>query len=124
MKGAPEKVIARCSKVMVEDRNGITEKPITQRDKYDINKANTDLGFQGERVLALAKIDLNPDVFHGDYRFDTKHWKEWGGNPQSACEEYLNIQGSFPMHELTLISLVSFHDPPAPQVSETILKCR
>jgi len=29
MKGAPEKVIARCSKVMVEDRNGIKEKTIT-----------------------------------------------------------------------------------------------
>lgn len=37
------------------------------------------LGKMGERVLAIARCNLDPEIFTKDppYRFDVKNWKEW-----------------------------------------------
>jgi sodium/potassium-transporting ATPase subunit alpha len=35
-----------------------------------------------------------------------------------------NIKGWFPMHNLTLVGLVSLNDPPRPKVDLSVQKCR
>jgi len=35
-----------------------------------------------------------------------KTWKNWGLDPKKSAKDYENIEGSFPMHDLTLILLL------------------
>jgi hypothetical protein len=47
-----------------------------------VNKANSDFGRQGERVLAFAIQKLDPNKYRkADYKFDVKNWKNWGLDP-------------------------------------------
>ena len=53
-----------------------------------------------------------------------KTWKNWGLDPKKSANDYENIEGSFPMHDLTLIGVVSLNDPPRPKVDLSVQKCR
>jgi sodium/potassium-transporting ATPase subunit alpha len=74
LKGAPERVIERCNKIMTG--SGIQDFSQTFRDEVD--QANVDFGGMGERVLAFAYLDLDPSKFNGDYKFNMKGWKDFG----------------------------------------------
>jgi magnesium-transporting ATPase (P-type) len=75
MKGAPERIINRCSKILVKGQ----EVEFNEFHKADVEKANLDLGKLGERVLALAICKLDPSFFTKDpaYPFDIETWKTW-----------------------------------------------
>jgi sodium/potassium-transporting ATPase subunit alpha len=75
MKGAPERIINRCSKIII---NG-EERDFDEQNKAEVNLANTTLGKLGERVLALAICKLDPTVYTKDpaYQFDIETWKSW-----------------------------------------------
>ena len=68
MKGAPERVLKRCSKIYIDGE----ELPLTQEEREDIEMANTSFGSQGERVLAIAIRKLDPNQFKKSpsYKFD------------------------------------------------------
>ena len=68
MKGAPERVLKRCSNIYVDGE----ELPLTPEERQDIEMANTSFGSQGERVLAIAYRKLDPTVFKKSpsYKFD------------------------------------------------------
>ena len=106
MKGAPERILNRCSKILV---NG-EERPFDTAARKEVNNANDQLGRLGERVLAFARYDLEKEIFTKNpaYEFDVKNWKEWS----SVKERDESIKGWFPMYNLTLIGLVSLNDPP------------
>ena len=75
MKGAPERILTRCSKILVNGR----EEEFDQIKRNEVNKANADFGSLGERVLALAMCKLDADKYKkGEYKFDVKTWKTWG----------------------------------------------
>jgi sodium/potassium-transporting ATPase subunit alpha len=74
LKGAPERVIERCNKIMTG--SGIQDFSQTFRDEVD--QANVDFGGMGERVLAFAYLDLDPSKFNADYKFNMKGWKDFG----------------------------------------------
>lgn len=59
MKGAPERILNRCSKILI---NG-EEKPFDALARKEVNDANDQLGRLGERVLAFAKYDLESDIY-------------------------------------------------------------
>lgn len=43
--------------------------------QYNVKAANDRFGLMGERVLAFAKIDLEPDQFpKNTFEFDTAGW--------------------------------------------------
>lgn len=73
MKGAPERIINRCSKILVNGK----EVDFTADHEREVNLANSSLGKLGERVLALAICKLDPTIFTKDpaYPFDTETWK-------------------------------------------------
>jgi len=75
-------------------------------------------------VLAFAKCKLDPKRYPKDYKFDTKTWKNWGLDPKKRPSDYETVPGSFPMHDLTLVGLVSLNDPPRIGVDLSIAKCR
>lgn len=77
----------------------------------------------GERVLAIARYNLEPELYPIDrnaYQFDVKGWKNW----KEVKERDPQIQGWFPMFGLTLIGLISLNDPPRPNVDRSVLLCK
>jgi len=121
MKGAPERILSRCTKMLV----GGEEVDFNQELKDEVNKANSDFGKLGERVLAFARYRLPADKYKkGEYKFDVKTWKNWGLDAKQHTDAYENVEGSFPMNDLCLIGVVSLNDPPRPQVDLSVLKCR
>jgi len=53
-----------------------------------------------------------------------KNWKEWGLKVPQQQSDYENVSGSFPMHGLTLVGVVSLNDPPRLNVDLSVNKCR
>ena len=121
MKGAPERILVRCSKILI---NG-AEADFTTELRDEVSKANADFGKLGERVLAFARSRLDANKYSKtSYAFDTKTWKQWGLDPKRSASDYANEAGSFPMHDLCLVGVVSLNDPPRPKVDLSVNKCR
>lgn len=75
MKGAPERVLSRCSKILIQGK----AVDFTDELRDQVNMVNNLLGQMGERVLAIAQYKLEPEVYTKDppYPFDVKGWKNW-----------------------------------------------
>jgi magnesium-transporting ATPase (P-type) len=106
MKGAPERILSRCSRILI---NG-EEVAYDKEQQQIVQKANEYFGKMGERVLALAKFNLDPAIYGKEpsYQFDVKTWKQW----KEVRNRDPNIPGWFPMFGLTLVGLISLNDPP------------
>lgn len=100
MKGAPERILARCSKMCT--RNGTEEMSDDMRIFCD--KAMTELAEKGERVLGFADLMLDSS-YTKDYKF---------------CAEPPN----FPRKDLRFVGFMSLIDPPRPQVPDAVERCR
>jgi len=59
MKGAPERIVARCSTILIDGK----ELPLDDNWKAEFKKANEELGGQGERVLGFADFWLDPHKY-------------------------------------------------------------
>jgi sodium/potassium-transporting ATPase subunit alpha len=101
MKGAPERILERCSTIMVD---GI-EYPIDQEWVNAFNNAYTQLGGLGERVLGFCELLLPLNMFPIGFPFDT---------------DDLN----FPLDGLRFVGLISMIDPPRAGVPDAVMKCR
>ncbi len=78
LKGAPEKVLKRCSKMLLKNEDGqIVEADYDEGLSDGVEAANAFFGLQGERVLAFARAQLDPEEYGVDYQFDTKSWNNW-----------------------------------------------
>jgi len=101
MKGAPERILQRCSTIMVDG----TERPMTQEWKDAFEEAYMSLGGLGERVLGFCDFVLPGDKYPVGYPFD-------------ADEE------NFPLENLRFVGLMSMIDPPRAAVPDAVVKCR
>jgi sodium/potassium-transporting ATPase subunit alpha len=121
LKGAPERVVERCNKIMTSD--GIVD--LSPSLKQEVDDANKSFGGMGERVLAFGYLDLDPSKFTKGYKFDMKNWKSFGEAYKGVSySSYSNQEGAFPMHDLVLCGVVSLNDPPRPKVDISVDKCR
>lgn len=102
MKGAPERVMDRCSNALV---NGAIV-PMDGALRNDFEGINIALASRGERVLAFAMIELPLDKFPDNYVYD-------------AEAETPN----FPTNGLTLIGFMALIDPARPSVKAAVAKC-
>lgn len=118
MKGAPERILSRCSRILVNGQE--LEYDLEQQAR--VNSANDSLGRMGERVLAVARYNLEPEIYSKDpaYQFDVKNWKQW----KDVRVRDPQINGWFPMFGLTLVGLISLNDPPRPKVDQSVLMCK
>ena len=100
LKGAPERVIKMCTKIMV---NGKEEK-LTDEWLGKFNAAYEEIGALGERVLGFA------------YRSMKDH---------AADFEYKNKpKPNFKTDDLTFVGFMSLIDPPREGVPEAVQKCK
>ena len=101
MKGAPERILDRCSTILVKGE----EKELTQEWKDNFNKAYMELGGLGERVLGFCDFELDKDAFPNGFPFNAD-------------------EPNFPLENLRFIGLMSMIDPPRAAVPDAVGKCR
>merc|ERR1712147_142588 len=106
MKGAPERVLARCGQILV---NGEEQEMTAEwRSKYD--KAYEHLGGLGELVLGFAHMWLDESQWpQGAATFETEPINFFGEDPDNHTM-------------LTFVGLMSMIDPPRAAVPEAIAK--
>jgi sodium/potassium-transporting ATPase subunit alpha len=100
MKGAPERVIDRCTQVM----EGGAVRPMSDADREVINAHLATLMADGERVLGFAQLPLPVDQFPVDFQFDTE-----------------NV--NFPMDGMVFVGLMALLDPPRESVPDAVHTC-
>merc|ERR1712226_101289 len=101
MKGAPERILERCSTIVIDG----TERPLTQDWKNAFETAYMELGGLGERVLGFCDMMLPADKYPSGYPFDPD-------------------EENFPLSGLRFVGLMSMIDPPRAAVPDAVLKCR
>ena len=101
MKGAPERILDRCSQIMIDGE--VIE--LTEEWKTRFNNAYMELGGMGERVLGFAQVFLDEAAAPKGFAFDT---------------DELNFQ----TENLTFVGLMSMIDPPRAAVPDAVAKCR
>lgn len=84
MKGAPERILQRCSTMLLNEK----EVEMTPALRQDFEKAYLDLGGMGERVLGFCDFRLDEQKFPKGFPFDA---------------EELN----FPVENLRFVGLIS-----------------
>merc|ERR1719468_539622 len=101
MKGAPERIVDRCSTIVIDGR----ELPLTQEWKDAFEAAYMELGGLGERVLGFCDYMLPADKYPNGYPFDAE-------------------DVNFPLEGLRFVGLMSMIDPPRAAVPDAVAKCR
>jgi sodium/potassium-transporting ATPase subunit alpha len=101
LKGAPERVLYKCKKIMVDEGEEIVMDEEWQK-KY--NEAYESLGAMGERVLGFAYREMKELSL--DYQFTNKP------------------EPNFTFDDLTFVGLMSLIDPPREGVPEAVAKCK
>ena len=67
MKGAPERILSRCSKILIKGN----EQAMSSEWEEKFTTAYETLGGMGERVLGFAHLWLDADAFPKGFNFDT-----------------------------------------------------
>lgn len=101
MKGAPERILDRCSTILVSGH----DLELTQSWKDKFEESYEKLGGLGERVLGFC-----------DYMLDAKEYPR--GYPFDGDEE------NFPLTGLRFVGLMAMIDPPRAAVPDAVAKCR
>ncbi|EIW69060.1 hypothetical protein TREMEDRAFT_62788 [Tremella mesenterica DSM 1558] len=101
VKGAPESVIDRCSRVLLP--TGV--QPLRPALRSKLAEAQLQYGQRGLRTLALAYVDEQDG--------EVSHYKT------DSSEDYVKFE-----KDLIFVGLVGMLDPPRPEVKEAISKCR
>merc|ERR1712142_1047661 len=107
MKGAPERILDRCSTILL---NG-EEVPLDKEKTDAYNQAYDELGGLGERVLGFCHYYLPADQFPVGFEFDPE--ANSTGDPEN-----------FPLKDLCFVGLMSMIDPPRAAVPDAVSKCR
>ncbi len=128
MKGAPERVIDRCSEVLLDDK----VVPMTPELRHTIEEHQESLSRNGLRVFGFAHRELSIDEYPPDYtysdgkgegystpNFPLGDWKE---------AEKQETDGSLPMHPkskpgLVFLGLMALIDPPREAVPSAVGRC-
>ncbi|KAI8999130.1 aminophospholipid-transporting P-type ATPase [Trametes punicea] len=97
IKGAPERVLAKCSTYLKDGE----EFPITDEFKAEYDKAYDYMASRGHRVIACAQKLLHSDVYDASYEFS-------------------KTDGKYPSTEYCFCGLISLEDPPKHGVREAI----
>jgi len=98
MKGAPERIVERCTTIYVQG----SDLPLSKEWLDRFQSAYETLGGLGERVLGFCDKYVD---YASDYVFDAD-------------------AGNFPMTGLRFVGLISLIDPPRPNVPAAVDKCR
>ncbi|XP_013925658.1 PREDICTED: potassium-transporting ATPase alpha chain 2-like [Thamnophis sirtalis] len=101
MKGAPERILERCTTMLVNGK----EEPLDEEKAEAFQTAYLALGGMGERVLGFCHLHLPEEEFPENYTFNTDSM-------------------NFPTNGLCFVGLMSMIDPPRSTVPDAVIKCR
>ncbi|KAJ3583179.1 hypothetical protein NHX12_034389 [Muraenolepis orangiensis] len=101
MKGAPERILDRCSTIMIQGK----EQPMDEEMKESFQNAYMELGGLGERVLGFCHVMMPEDQYPKGFAFDTE-------------------DVNFSTDNLCFVGLMSMIDPPRAAVPDAVGKCR
>uniref|UniRef100_A0A8B9KUA6 Sodium/potassium-transporting ATPase subunit alpha n=1 Tax=Astyanax mexicanus TaxID=7994 RepID=A0A8B9KUA6_ASTMX len=101
MKGAPERILDRCSTIMIQGK----EQPMDEEMKEAFQNAYLELGGLGERVLGFCHLLMPEDQYPKGFAFDT---------------DDVNFQTD----NMCFVGLMSMIDPPRAAVPDAVGKCR
>merc|ERR1719389_590361 len=101
MKGAPERILDRCTTIVINGK----EMPMTDQWKDAFETAYMELGGLGERVLGFCDFILPKDKYPTGYPFNSD-------------------DPNFPLEGLRFVGLMSMIDPPRAAVPDAVMKCR
>ena len=101
IKGAPERIIARCDKISLDGKIV----PLTDEHSQAFQHAYEVLAGHGERVLGFAQVELDSKIYNKSYHFDAD-------------------SKNFPTEGLVFTGLIALMDPPRPNVPEAVAKCK
>ncbi|KAI6175742.1 Sodium/potassium-transporting ATPase subunit alpha [Aphelenchoides bicaudatus] len=101
MKGAPERILDRCTTIVLNGK----EQDLDDKLRQEFNKAYLELGGMGERVLGFCDYRLDEKDFPADFKFDVE-------------------DVNFPVQNLRFVGLMSMIDPPRAAVPDAVAKCR
>jgi len=103
MKGAPERILDRCSSILINGE--VHDMPADSEYRAKFNHAYAQLGGMGERVLGFCHSFLDTKEYPKGYAFN-------------------NEEVNFPLEGLTFVGLMAMIDPPRSAVPEAVAKCR
>ncbi|KAK9395032.1 potassium-transporting ATPase alpha chain 2 [Crotalus adamanteus] len=101
MKGAPERILERCTTMLVNGK----EESLDEEKAEAFQTAYMALGGMGERVLGFCYLYLPEEEFPENYTFNTDSM-------------------NFPTNGLCFVGLMSMIDPPRSTVPDAVMKCR
>uniref|UniRef100_A0A4W4G1X1 Sodium/potassium-transporting ATPase subunit alpha n=1 Tax=Electrophorus electricus TaxID=8005 RepID=A0A4W4G1X1_ELEEL len=101
MKGAPERILDRCSSIMISGQ----DIPLNDEWTNAFQRAYMELGGLGERVLGFCHLNLPPSQFPRGFAFDSE-------------------DVNFPTEQMCFLGLMSMIDPPRAAVPDAVGKCR
>ncbi|CAM9196343.1 unnamed protein product [Choristocarpus tenellus] len=136
MKGAPERIIDRCSEVFLGDRIV----PMTPELKHDIEKQQESLSRNGLRVLGFAEKELNTVDYPSNYEFNDGKDEGFStpnfplgefnnANKRDEMEKEGEVIKEAPIHPkskegLVFLGLMALIDPPREAVPGAVAKCK
>ena len=101
MKGAPERILERCSTIMINGQ----QQDLTEEYEKAFNKAYLELGGLGERVIGFCFLPMSNKEYPHGYPFN-------------------NEETNFPLNDMCFLGLMSMIDPPRAAVPDAVAKCR
>lgn len=123
MKGAPERVLARCTSAVQGDRPGLEVAPLSDGGRATVAAAVERMASAGERVLGFAVRDLSPQeaarIFpSASGGMDYRSLARPGAQPVEA------VAAGIPVDGMAWVGAVGLLDPPRPAVPYAIARCR
>jgi sodium/potassium-transporting ATPase subunit alpha len=127
MKGAPERIWTKCSKIIVNGEE--VQKTLEHKQNFDANI--NEMMFKGERVLGLCYADLNADEYEVPPNVDGVYKDCDTYDPSKDMlfgrDAYLPENGE-PLQpadiQLVFVGLIALIDPPRPTVPKAVLSCQ
>ncbi|GMI07156.1 hypothetical protein TrVE_jg8358 [Triparma verrucosa] len=120
MKGAPERILDRCSHILLSGRVVV----MTEAEKQSIVEQQEELSRNGLRCLGFAERELTTREYPKSYKFNTGDEKYDTAN--FPLGEDKKTEGVHPNATVGLVflGLMALIDPPRPAVPPAVAKCK
>lgn len=125
MKGAPERIISRCSRYWHEGE--IREFDDEARGR--VEELQVEMSRRGLRVLGFCELELDPEEYPEDYVYNSDNPNFPLGDSWRNPDAVLSSDRTPKPHPavttpLVFIGLMAMIDPPRPQVRDAVAKCK
>lgn len=126
MKGAPERVLSRCTHAMVDGK--VVE--LTEQERKNIVAQQEALSSNGLRCLGFAELELDTQVYNSNYKYAADDDSTYSPNFPIGDERDFTIdkngRGQNPVscQGLVFLGIMALIDPPRPAVPDAVEKCK